>query len=404
MSDLRRILLTVALVTALMTILINTYVTYSKTLSKSLTYVVTDLPDIKYLSRFLSKYPYLRGPAINLLGIRYVISRTDVLILLDPNWRDSSVVPLVSNYVEKYLLSGGIVVTTLNGCVLLNNTLKKYGVIVEVISHGVIKEFSDYNVSKYKLLKIKYPLIKKLSPYINAIKVGAGWLVIIPMNIVWAYVDTKDPNYLILLKEAIEESINLPITKYGVRLSTLVALVATPIAVSVTASSLSSSGLLSRAPPKGRSKVVTIIPLYTKLSKSDVERNYIRRKIIELLKERRVASFNELWRELKVSKASVSWHLHVLKLHGYVGTVRIGKYLLIYRKSCDDVEDLIESLLSRGGVIGKFTHDLLNLGSDLELRELVRRYGTDLREVLELRELISMCLGEDNDRLRRFRA
>jgi len=62
----------------------------------------------------------------------------------------------------------------------------------------------------------------------------------------------------------------------------------------------------------------------------DVLKNVTRRKIMMIIRERGFTTFNDLWREIGCSKATVSWHLQVLKKFRLISDLAYSKYKIIY--------------------------------------------------------------------------
>ena len=73
----------------------------------------------------------------------------------------------------------------------------------------------------------------------------------------------------------------------------------------------------------------------------------LRLAIVRYLEEHVIAHFNELWRAMGVSKATLSWHLSVLEKSGSVKSIRYSKYLLYYVTSRASAPTAIAVLASK---------------------------------------------------------
>lgn len=282
-------------------------------------YVVTDEYDEIYLESFFKTYSSFTGDVISLDSIASIdLSQYDVVVLADPNWLDVEKARKVANEILRYVISGGTVVTTLNGVVLLSLSEPWHSVARIEFVDSSISSLHDYNVSKYKVAQIESPLLLHRGEFLSILQVGEGYAICIPLNIVWAYVDTKNPVYLDILARSLEAVAGAKRVPSGPRYERVV-VVAVAFMVALAGGT---RNLRESARTRWKPVWVVIPPLWSRISDGEVLDHPARRTILEKLLTAKAMRLSELMKAVKIPKAVLSWHLYVLKRHGLIKVCR----------------------------------------------------------------------------------
>lgn len=123
--------------------------------------------------------------------------------------------------------------------------------------------------------------------------------------------------------------------------------------------------------------------------------NEVRREVFTYIFSKGFGIFNEMWRELGCSKATLAWHLNILKRCGIVGEIAVSKYKVFYIIGCERLA-LKRFLSERKGSrfrwerIRRLLMDMCYVEDD---EVLARRYGLDVEGVKALRMLLRACVG-----------
>jgi len=118
----------------------------------------------------------------------------------------------------------------------------------------------------------------------------------------------------------------------------------------------------------------------------------IRRAIYEYTLANGFAAFNEIWKALKRSKATISWHINILKRSGVVEEIRLLKYRIIYVRKFEHVaikRFLCEKKPSGGYRWERIRRLLMDLCYNDSIESLASRYGLSPDEVEGLRKLLN---------------
>jgi DNA-binding transcriptional ArsR family regulator len=285
-------------------------------------YVVTDAYDEVYLKDFFRRYGGYKGSIASLASLDGIdLGHYDVVVLTDPNWVNAEKAQEAAERILDYVTGGGRVVATLNGIALLSLSPRWRDIVdARVVDKGVSSP-EDYNIAKYKAVYIESPLLVHQGMFLEVLRLGRGYVACIPLNLVWAYVDTRNTRYLDILAEALKSIAGTGFEHRGQRLLTA----SLAIAVGTTLSLLGSLRDLREARRAHRGVKSPITPLWTRISREEVLRNPKRRLIYEKLLEVKAITFNELLRATGLPKAVLSWHLYVLERHGLVKIRRSHK-------------------------------------------------------------------------------
>jgi len=325
--------------------------------SKTYIYVETDEYDRFFIEEGLSRNLFPNGSVIGLTSITLGEPRDRVVVLPDPNFNADqvNVAEEFSSKILQHVLNGGIVVAGLNGAALLNLSLGEKGFpLPPMTSESCVLTPSNYNYTKYMCIPeppwaYSRRVLGDMVVYIASI--GKGWIIIIPINIVWAYGDSKDPVYVEVFSEALKiaEELNSSATiplYYSLSASLIIA---STIAFQTTQTSKridvdKQSGESRLVKTPRRNDRIYVSPLYLRIPVDDALKHPARRKIYDVVSSQGAVSFNTLWRITGLSKATVAWHLSVLERLGMVGVVKYKKYLLVYIPYSEGVEKLIKKL------------------------------------------------------------
>ncbi|NPA95986.1 MAG: winged helix-turn-helix transcriptional regulator [Crenarchaeota archaeon] len=120
--------------------------------------------------------------------------------------------------------------------------------------------------------------------------------------------------------------------------------------------------------------------------------NSIRRSIYEYTLANGFAVFNEIWKALKKSKATINWHIKILKRSGIVEEIRLLKYRIIYVKRFEHVaikRFLCEKKPSGGYRWERIRRLLTDLCYNDDIESLAGRYGLSSDEVEGLKKLLN---------------
>jgi len=311
--------------------------------------LVTDEADQVFLEAWSATTAYNLVPA-GLDNATSLLHQADLVVLLDPNYGPSQVeaVKQVAQAVLAGAEAGTPLVATLNGLSMLR----------------LAGAFEDYQVS-CNATGLPYPptykpetyCIVEPPPYAETLNGGDWFLarqplaqgraVIVPYNIVWAYLDTRDPVYIVIMEEAVAAALE----EQGGGALPAGAVVAAAAAAVGAAGLANELRRLARADAAGGAGGASggggaaLIPAlgFKRIDREDALDHPIRQSIVALLKEEGPVTFNELWRRLGLSKATVSWHLSVLEREDIVGIVKYKKYKIVYLKGEED--RIIESLI-----------------------------------------------------------
>ena len=286
-------------------------------------YVVTDEYDEIYLEGFFKMYSSFAGDTISLDEIAGVdLGLYDVVVLVDPNWLDVEKAREAAEEVLGYVVGGGNVVATLNGVALLSLSNLWRSVAVAESVDGDVDGLYGYNVSKYRFIQIESPLLLYRDKFLSVLRVGEGYTICIPLNIVWAYADTKDRIYLDILAKSLDVVASTKLVSSGPRYERVVA----AVAIAFTATLAENVGSLKEsAKTRGKPVRVVVSPLWSRISYEEVLSHPARRAILEKLSVAKAMTFSELMKAVNMPKAVLSWHLYVLEQHGLVKVCRLAK-------------------------------------------------------------------------------
>ncbi len=346
-------------------------------------YFVTDSYDLEFLRDFLKKY-YMEYSILTLNNISEIAKidpKGKVLVLLDPNINSYSEMKTVGEYIAEYCLEGGVTVATFNGLVLLNTSSKTayLGVKIRENIH-IPKTFYpvDYNVSKYRFAEISSPNLKRYSKLVYGLKYGLGYIVALPINPVWAYHDTKNPLYLELVFSAIEKALAETYGKHFENRSNAFILIVGFMAITFIIPTVSSSTAFSSLKEKVRK--IFVIPLWSKIKSGEALSHDVRRKIVEILREKHFVNFNSLQNILKVGKGSLSWHLYVLERSGHIETFRFKNKLFIYIPGNE--ETILKTLLLEEKSLKKILANICY--SEATIEEVASKHRVSVSSLNEL--------------------
>jgi len=327
--------------------------------SKTYIYVETDEYDRLFIEEGLSKNLIPNGSiiGISLSPIMFGEQRNRVIVLPDPNFNAEqvNVAKEFSSKVLQHVINGGIAVAGLNGAVLLNLSLsEKSFPLPSTTPEACAPAPASYDYAKYKCipeppLAYSQRVLDRVVVYIA--RIGKGWVIIIPINVVWAYSDSKDPVYVEVFSEALkiaeELDSGMSIQPYysliaSLIISSTVAFQTTQIGGKTNASSRGGGSKLVKTPERNVS--IYVNPLYTRIPEDEALKHPARKKIYDIVSSQGAVPFNALWRITGLSKAAVAWHLSVLERLGMVSMVKYKKYLLVYTPDPEGVEKLIKRL------------------------------------------------------------
>jgi len=308
-------------------------------------YIATDPQDLDYLNALL-KGGYAPGGALSNLSGAARPDGYSVVVLLDPNWDPGQLGEALeaSGSLVSYIARGGVVVATLNGAVLLNLTLASDGLPLRLTSTpGRPPAPASYNYSKYLAVEPPPGAVaveaetRRGGFTIYKLRLGGGWLVVVPYNTVWAYEDTGDPSYLEVLSQAIAVAEGLPREEPRTSLG---AALAVATATAAAAAALPAS--------EGRARRL-VAPLWARIRRGEERRHPARAAILEALEARGALAFSELQRATGIPKPTLSWHLYVLERAGLVATLRWRGRLYIYTPTREGEQALLRLLAGRRG-------------------------------------------------------
>ncbi len=357
-------------------------------------YVATDSYDAGFIAALVSHGALPDGPLVNLSWIAGAPGIDAGLVALpDPNWGPGGI-PIAEAASAKllaYILGGGRVVAGLNGAVLLNLSMRRIGLPLPPVQHTACTEAPrGYNYAKYGCLpKPAWARQARLpgggTAYVA--RLGRGWLVLIPYNAVWAYADTGSKAYLEAYGAAAVLAERLPAGGGAAARDAAIA-AAVLAALAAAAQSMRGHGGEGRSSDASRDgKPVPPEALRIRVRRDEALSHSLRRRIYEAVEQRGALYFNELWRLLGVSKATVAWHVSVLERLGLLATLRYKRYLLIYRPSSSGVEALLQALVGRDPRGLCVLVDYASRGAGPE--EAARRLRASTRGVEQLYRLVS---------------
>lgn len=364
--------------------------------ANQLLYVVTDSYDELFARDLLEKYPGLAGTIIGLDDLMDMSGDSlegGIVVLLDPNWDNSLQVMGALETLREHLYGGGLVVSTLNGALLLYRLLEEHGVVVRIDESWAATSpaLPGYDYGKYKVAVLEganvetVSLLGEVSLY--KVSVGNGFVVILPFNIVWAYGDLGEEAYLSLLPSILgyAESLTPQRPSGTARLA--------PV---LMVSTIAAAGYLTLTLSPDDARRPLVAPLRIRVAERHALRHPLRRRIVEVLSQRGYSHFNELWRDLRTSKATLSWHLDVLYRAGIVGYVRYKKYMLYYIATPSSLRALIDDLALRDPDICLI---LQLLEEGLDTSRISERLGLSVETVNSVTQLLlkykpKSCAGQ----------
>ncbi len=141
---------------------------------------------------------------------------------------------------------------------------------------------------------------------------------------------------------------------------------------------------------------------YVKLIKNvakamdEVLKSGIRAQIFRYVLRKGFVIFNEIWKELSCSKATVSWHLDVLMKSGVFEEARVMRYRIIYIKGFEDLA--LERFLTERKKGKEFRWDkvrkvLYALCFENDVKKVARMHGLRVRDVESLKKLLRAFVG-----------
>ncbi len=124
--------------------------------------------------------------------------------------------------------------------------------------------------------------------------------------------------------------------------------------------------------------------------------NDVRKELFLYIFRKGFGIFNEMWRELGCSKATLSWHRNMLRRCGIVGELRISKYKILYIVGCEKLAIRRFMHEKRGSRfrwdrVRRLLMDMCYVDND---EVLAKRYGLDVDEVKGLRQLLRASVGD----------
>jgi len=367
--------------------------------TKTYTYVETDDYDRFFIEEGLSKNLFPNGSIIGLSPDMLGEPREGVIVLPDPNW-DADQVSRAKEFSSKilqYVLNGGIAVAGLNGAVLLNLSLVEKGFpLPSATSEACAPAPINYIYTKYMCIpEPPWAYVRRVLDHmvVYIANIGKGWIIIIPINIVWAYSDIKDPIYVEMFSEALKIAEELysktAISPYysliaSIFIASTVALQSTQTGRKIDMSKGGSETSLLRTSRRVTSMYIS--PLYLRIPEDDALKHPVRKKIYDIVSSQGTVSFNMLWRITSLSKATISWHLCVLERLGMVGVVKYKKYQLIYIPDAKGVEKFIKRLyqMDPKGLCLLAKYAVQNIPPEI----VAKRIKTNVRNIAQVYEII----------------
>ncbi|WP_048078956.1 helix-turn-helix domain-containing protein, partial [Desulfurococcus mucosus] len=306
----------------------------------SILILATDTCDYEYITAVSNAYGFKPSTA----GLENFTEALRSLewshvILVDPNYGSSKaeLAGAVAKATVDYAVSGGRVVTTFNGFMMLYPVLQQETPLRIIVYDSPLKPGvpSSYNVSKYKALLLFGEGVEEHGG-IYYLHVGKGLIIVVPLNIAWAYCDTHDPYYLELLLKSLTAP---PWEPGGSQVKYSIALPV--IAVLASAVAVSQLSLPRTRRPQG---LVVLPPARLKLEADEALAHPARREIMRALEARGAVTMSELLRLLNMPKATLSWHLYVLESRGIISSFKWRKSLFYFASGPTGVESLASRL------------------------------------------------------------
>jgi len=360
--------------------------------------LVTDEPDTVFLQAWAAQSSYQLIPA-SLDNMTSLMATVDVVVLLDPNYGPGQV-DQVRQAAEAALAgaeAGTPLVATLNGLSTLHlaGAFQDYRIQCNITWLPMPDE---YKPDVYCLVDPPpyASLIEGPSWFLAVEDYGAGRVVIVPYNIVWAYLDSRDPVYV----EIMEQAVAAALEEKGstVTAAAVIAAVAAAVGAAGLANELRRmADVQASAGSGGSAGAVAPVFGFKRIDREGALDHPIRRSIVRLLEEEGSVTFNELWRKLGLSKATVSWHLSVLEREDIVGIIKYKKYKLVYLRGREDkiIDSLIRSRRGEVCVIARAVRQ--NNGVEWAARRLRSRPEAivDVYRLVERRldEVLQRCRG-----------
>jgi len=391
------------LITSLLIIIFTNTIYVTTGWSKTYIYVETDEYDRFFIEEGLSRNLFPNGSIIGLTPVTSAELSERVIVLPDPNFNADQVdmAKEFSSKILQYVLNGGIVVAGLNGAVLLNLSLsEKYYSLPSTTPDACTPAPVNYDYTKYKCIpEPPWAYTRKVVDHmvVYIMGIGRGWVIIVPINVVWAYSDSRDPVYIEVFSKALKIAEELhPDTSIPPHHSLIASLIiASTLAFQITQSGrrLDMSKRSREAIPvktHRRDLSIYINPLYLRIPEDDALKHPVRRKIYDIVSSQGAVSFNTLWRMTGLSKATVAWHLCVLERLGMVDVVRYKKYMLVYIPSAEGVAKFIKKLYQMDPkglcLLAKYAVQ------DTPLEVVARRIKTNTRNIAQVYEIIKSNL------------
>ncbi len=372
--------------------------------------VATDVPDYTYYGWLVTKYnltDYFVFTDLQLLPSTRLDPLHDIVVLADPNYNSTTVgyARADAEKLEEFALSGGAIVAGLNGATLMRLADNQFPLPTSNCT-GIIRGFQDYDPLVYKCLSPSNPIWARQPVYLGGNKsvVLFEWnrVILVPLNVVWAFTSTHDPAYLEILYHAIcLETSQPPPAKPKPALAIAGGLLALGASLLITAreaarfssqgSGGSSSGQAaggggggSAASPAGghSGSVLVIPPEYTRIPAEEALNHPFRKAIYDYLEREGAASFNTLWRLLGVSKATISWHLGLLSRLEIVRSIKYKREIYFYTNPARLIERLART-------DRKFCIIARLVGDGWPLKEVARYTGLAVKGIQEIYEFLS---------------
>ncbi|RLG73781.1 MAG: hypothetical protein DRO23_08205 [Thermoprotei archaeon] len=328
--------------------------------SREFIYLITDKCDKVFLKSLWSINPSLKGPIIymeNLTVLKNLNPKDYILILPDPNFNDSRILNKVSSWVSTFTIEGGIVVTSFNGLVLLNNSqTRPLGLLIVQVEYYMDIGLPLYNVSKYKLAVVHAPDVKEVVRIDDTVLVlefslGYGQVIASTINNVWAYYDSYEQVYVAMFEKMITKALSVKVKEVSDNSKGFLVLTLAMSGILSLSSTTSVQRFSGKIPSED--KRLVLLPLWLRIDPYEILDYPLRFRIMKHIREQVVVSYNDLRKYLRIGKGTLSWHLYVLLRSEVIETFKYKGKVYIY-------------------LSGRETHALdVLLNEDLKLRSLL---------------------------------
>ncbi len=354
---------------------------------RSFIFIITDRYDQLFLDNFtkyIEKLHYnhsLDTEFLFTLNLSKLDPSKNIVVLLDPNWgpTDNSMIDYLSVSIVSFIMNGGVVIATFNGAVMLKQALTKIDapLRLEERNSNIDKNIElppGYNPSKYGFMEVLGPHVHSDKLFYK-VRLGKGLVEFLPLNIVWAYLDTGNNVYLNLLLEAMNEA--YPTTIETIRAKESLGIALTLIIAGVYAISNIGEAKGTVFSIERDNKHISS----GKINNEDILKNSDIKLLLKIIDEKEVVHLEDITRISGKNKKTVSWQLYLLTSRGILSSLKWKNHLYYHRKDDNVQKKLVEKLCNQDEIFHEIAEKIIEWEHPEHLAERYRIHSSDLEDL-----------------------